>query len=600
MGIDALIVLIVIAVAVVLFATEWLSVDLVALLIIVSLTVTGVISAQEGISGFSNPATITVAFMFVLSYALLKTGSLQRIGPYLSPIFKKNFNLGILIMMLFIGLVSAFVNNTPIVAMFIPVMISIANLSGISPSKLLIPLSYASIFGGTCTLIGTSTNVLVSGIAEEYGMEPFPMFLSAPIGIILLVVGSLYIFFFGKKLLPDRREDGNLQNRFDLRNYLTEIEVLEDSDFVGQRIMDSILVSELEIDIIEVRRNGSMFTLPAGDFVIQAGDILKIRANVEKLKALKDRLKVNFNTQSVRINESEITDGDTTILELIITSGSAFQGKTLREMDFRRRYRAIPLAILHREEVVHEHLHEVELQAGDVILTEIKTHRVKNLKNLEMSQRSPFIILSEEGVIDFNKKKFFTVLSVILGVIGLATFDVLPIVIATLLGAAILILTRTINMKEVYESIEWKIIFLLAGALSLGVAMERSGLADLLAGFFVDNLGHYGPIVIVSGMYFITSMMTEMMSNNATAALIAPIAITTAHKLELSPYPFLMAVMLAASASFMTPIGYQTNTMVYSAGQYKFKDFFRVGFWLNLLFWAIATFLIPLLYPFEL
>lgn len=598
MGIDAIIVLVVIVIAIILFATEWLSVDLVALLIIVALTVSGVISAQEGISGFSNPATITVAFMFVLSYALLKTGSLQRIGPYLSPIFKRNFNLGILIMMLFIGLISAFVNNTPIVAMFIPVMISIANLSGLSPSKLLIPLSYASIFGGTCTLIGTSTNVLVSGIAEEYGLEPFSMFLCTPIGIILLVVGSLYVFFFGKKLLPDRRAEGDLQNRFDLRNYLTEIEVLGDSDFVGQRIMDSLLVSELEIDIIEVRRNGSMFTLPAGDFVIQAGDILKIRANVEKLKALKDRLKVNFNTQSVRINENEIADGDTTILELIITSGSSFQGKTLRDMDFRRRYRAIPLAILHREEVVHEHLHEVELQPGDIILTEIKTHRVKNLKKLEMSQQSPFIILSEEGIIDFNKKKFLTVLSVILGVIVVASLDILPIVITTLMGATILILSRTITMKEVYESIEWKIIFLLAGALSLGVAMERSGLADMLATFFVDHLGGFGPVVIVSGMYFVTSMMTEMMSNNATAALIAPIAITTAQKLEMSPYPFLMAVMLAASASFMTPIGYQTNTMVYSAGQYKFKDFFRIGLWLNLLFWVIATFLIPLIYPF--
>lgn len=600
MNTDALIVLGIIIVAVVLFATEWLSVDLVAILIIVALSVSGVISAQEGISGFSNPATITVAFMFVLSYALLKTGSLQRIGPYLSPIFKKNFNLGILIMMLFVGLISAFVNNTPIVAMFIPVMISIANLSGISPSKLLIPLSYASIFGGTCTLIGTSTNVLVSGIAEEYGLEPFSMFLCTPIGLVMLGVGSLYIFFFANKLLPDRRGDGDLQNRFDLRNYLTEIEVLSDSEFVGQRIMDSLLVSELEIDIIEVRRNGSMFTLPAGDFVIQAGDILKIRANVEKLKALKDRMRVNFNTHSIRINENEITEGDTTILELIITSGSSFQGKTLREMDFRRRFRAIPLAIMHREEVVHEHLHEVVLQAGDIILTEIKTHRVKNLKQLEMSQQSPFIILSEEGIIDFNKKKFLMVLSVIVGVIGLATFDILPIVTATILGSAILVLTKTISMKEMYESIEWKIIFLLAGALSLGIGMEKSGLADMLATFFVENLGSYGPVVIVSGMYLVTSLMTEVMSNNATAALIAPIAITTADKLHMSPYPFLMAVMLAASASFMTPIGYQTNTMVYSAGQYKFKDFFRIGMWLNLLFWIIATLLIPLIYPFEL
>lgn len=599
MGIDAIIVIVVVVTALVFFATEWLSIDLVAIMIMVSLIVTGVISAEEGLAGFSNSATITVAFMFVLSYALLKTGSLQRIGPLLGPIFKKNFNLGILIMMIFIGLVSAFINNTPIVAMFIPVMISIGNLSGISPSKLLIPLSYASIFGGTCTLIGTSTNVLVSGIAEKNGIEAFPMFISAPIGIVFLVIGALYIYLFGKKLLPDRIADADLTTKFGMRDYLTEIEVLEEAEFVGQRIMDSILATELEIDIIEVKRNGSSFTLPAGDFVIKAQDVLKIRCDVGKIKALKDRLKVNFNTSAIRINENEIQKGDTSILELIITSGSEFEGKNLRQMDFRRRYRAIPLAILHREEVVHENLHDIELKAGDIILTEIKSHRVQNLKRQEMNQKSPFIVLSEEGVIDFNQRKFWTVMVVITGVIVIATLKLLPIVISTLLGATVLVLSRTITMKEVYESIEWKIIFLLAGALSLGVAMQNSGLADIIASFFVNYLGSWGPVAILSGMYLVTSLLTEIMSNNATAALIAPIAITTADKLELSPYPFLIAVMLAASASFMTPIGYQTNTMVYSAGQYKFKDFFKIGVWLNLLFWLIATLLIPLFYPFN-
>ncbi|RED95604.1 SLC13 family permease [Marinoscillum furvescens] len=599
MSTDAIIVLMVIGAAVVLFATEWLSIDLVAILIMVTLTVTGVISTEEGLSGFSNPATITVAFMFVLSYALLKTGSLQRIGPYLGPIFKKNFNLGILIMMMFIGVVSAFINNTPIVAMFIPVMVSVANLSGYSPSKLLIPLSYASIFGGMCTMIGTSTNMLVSGIAVKNGLDDFPMFLSAPVGIVFIVVGAIYIYFFGKKLLPDRISEENLSKKFGMRDYLTEIEVLDESEFVGQRIMDSILATELEIDVIEVRRNGgTLFTLPPGDFVIKPKDVLKVRCDVEKIKALKDRLKVNFNTDAVRINENEIQKGDTSILELIITSGSEFEGKNLREMDFRRRYRAIPLAILHREEVVHENLHSVRLNAGDVILTEIKTHRLPNLKRQEMTQKSPFIVLSEEGVIDFNRKKFLTVFAVIAGVVGLATAGVIPIVMSTLLGAMVLVLSKTINMREVYESIEWKIIFLLAGALSLGVAMVNSGLASIISDFLVNELGNYGPVVILSGMYLTTSLLTEIMSNNASAALIAPIAITTADKLDVSPYPFLIAVMIAASASFMTPIGYHTNTMVYTAGQYRFRDFFRIGVWLNLGFWLIATFIIPLFYPF--
>ncbi|MEQ8338794.1 MAG: SLC13 family permease [Cyclobacteriaceae bacterium] len=598
MGIDAIIVLVIIVGAVVLFATEWLSIDLVAILIMLSLIITGIITPTEGIQGFSNPAVITVAFMFVISYALLKTGALQRIGPMLGSLFKSNFNLGILVTMLFIGVVSAFVNNTPIVAMFIPVMVSVANISGISPSKLLIPLSYASIFGGTCTLIGTSTNVLVSGIAEDSGLEGFPMFLSAPIGIVFLIVGSLYIFLFGKRLLPNRINEEDLEKKFMMRNYLTEIEVLEGSEFIGQRIMDSVIVKELEIDVIEVRRNGSSYTLPAGDFVLRGGDQIKIRCNVEKLKELKDRLKVGFNTSALRISDNEIQKGDTSILELIITSGSEFEGKSLREMDFRRRYRAVPLAIQHREEVVHEHLHDIELRAGDVILTEIKNHRVQNLKKQEMNQQSPFIILSEEGIIDFSKRKFFIVLSIITGVVLLATFNILPIAISTVLGGVVLVLSRVIDMKELYRSIEWKIVFLLAGSLSLGVALEKSGLASLIAGSLIENLNVWGPVAVLSGLYFMTSLLTEVMSNNATAALVAPIAITTADKLDLSPIPFLIAVMMAASASFMTPIGYQTNTMVYSAGQYKFKDFMKVGLWLNLLFWVLASFLIPLIYPF--
>ncbi len=599
MGIDAIIVLIIIVSAVILFATEWLSIDLVAILIMLSLTLTGVITPVEGIKGFSNPAVLTVAFMFVLSYALLKTGALQRIGPILGILFKKNFNVGILAMMLFIGLISAFINNTPIVAMFIPVMVSVANISGVSPSKLLIPLSYASIFGGTCTIIGTSTNVLVSGIAQDNGLEAFPMFLSAPIGLVLLVVGSLYVFLFGKKLLPNRISEEDLEEKFMMRNYLTEIEVLEGSEFVGQRIMDSVIVKELEIDLIEVRRKSSSYTLPSGDFVLKSGDHIKIRCNVEKLKELKDRLRVGFNTNAIRISDNEIQKGDTSILELIITSGSEFEGKSLREMDFRRRYRAVPLAIQHREEVVHEHLHDVQLKAGDIILTEIKNHRVQNLKKQEMNQQSPFIVLSEEGIIDFSKRKFLIVLSIISGVVLLATFNVLPIVISTVLGGVLLVLTGVINMKELYQSIEWKIVFLLAGSLSLGVALEKSGLAYLISESLINNLNVWGPVAVLSGLYLMTSLLTELMSNNATAALLAPIAITTADKLELSPIPFLVAVMLAASASFMTPIGYQTNTMVYSAGQYKFRDFLKVGIWLNLLFWIIASFLIPIIYPFS-
>ena len=596
MSLESIIVLGVILLAVVLFVWDKLSIDLVALIILSSLTLTGVLTPAESLSGFSNSATITVAFMFVLSNALLKTGSLQRIGPKLGEVFKSNFNLGMLLMIIFVGFCSAFVNNTPIVAMFIPVMQSVAHQTKISPSKLLIPLSYASIFGGTCTLIGTSTNILVSGIAEENGLDSFSIFLSTPIGLVFLVVGATYLFFYGKNRLPNREDER--EDQYGVRDYITEIEILKGSQLIGKSIINSVFHRDIEVDIIEVHRNDSVFTLPPGDFVFKEGDILKIRSNVEKIKAMKDHLRVEFTATNLRISESTMPTGNTTIMELVITSGSEFEGKTLRELDFRRRYRAIPLAIIHKEEIVHEKLHDIPLNSGDLVMIEIKTHRLKNLKREEMSSRSPFLILSEEGIIDFDKKKFGIVMSTIAGIILFSALNILPIVSAVLAGTIILILSGTLSMREVYESIEWKIVFLLAGTLSLGVAMNKTGLSGDIAQLITGHLGQFGPLAVLAGLYLVTSLLTEIMSNNATAALFAPIAIAIAVQMDASPIPFLLAVMLAASSSFMTPIGYQTNAMVYAAGRYRFRDFFKVGVWLNLIFWLIAVGLIPLFYPF--
>lgn len=597
MDFNSIITIILLIGAFVLFVTEIISVDLVALLVMTALVLFGVISPEEGISGFSNKATITVAFMFVLSAALLKTGALQVLALRLSGIFKTNFYLGMGLLMFLIAFFSAFVNNTPVVAIFIPIIIQIANVSKLSVTKMLIPLSFASIFGGTCTLIGTSTNLLVNGIAEKAGIPTIGMFDMTLMGSILLFTGIIYMLLVGIKLLPQRKNEQDLEAKFHMRNYLTQIALLPNSEPVNKSIMNSTLLKDLDIDIIEVSRNQEKYMLPAGDFILQANDVLKIRCNIEKIKSLKDKIKI-MSESPLTIADNDFKEKNSTLVELVITSNSTFEGKTLKDVDFRRRFRGIPLAIMHREEVVNEDVYKTQLKAGDVILAEIKNHYILELKKMEAQQEAPFVLLSENNMTDFDKKKFSIVISVILTIIVLAAFNVTDIMMGAITGVIALVLTKCISMKEIYQSINWKIVFLLAGSISFGIALNNTGLDVRIANTIIHNLGAWGPIAIISGLYLLTSVTTEFISNTATAALLTPIAIVTATNLGLDSMPFLMTIMFAASASFITPIGYQTNTMVYSAGGYKFRDFIKTGLPLSILYWIIASLLIPYFFPF--
>jgi di/tricarboxylate transporter len=594
MATTAVITLIIIGVAIVFFATDWLPIDLVAILIMLALVISGSITAEEGVAGFSNKATITVAFMFVLSEALLKTGALQVLAQRLSKLFKRDFNLGLLLMMLLIAFISAFVNNTPVVAVFIPVVIQIAHRAGLSPSKMLIPLSFASIFGGMCTLIGTSTNILVSGIAEKEGEAPIGLFAMSKVGIILLLVGVLYMLIFGRKLLPSRSSQ-NLKQKFNVRSYVTEIEILKDSNSVNTAIMNAEMIKDLDLDVMEVRRGENKYNQPSGDFILKANDLLKVRCNVDKIKTLKDQAKVVVSTP-IKIGDDDLKGKESTLVEMVISAESELHNKNLRELDFRRRFRAIPLAIQHRDSISNEGIYDVKLRSGDIILAEVKNHFVKELKRIESQQKPPFVLLSEDVITDFDKPKFTLVLSLILIMIGLAAFNIVDIMVGAISCVVLMVLFKVINMKELYKAINWKIIFLIAGTLSLGTAMTNTGLDLHIAHFITNQLGSYGPVAIVSGLYLTTSLLTEIMSNNASAAIMAPIAIATAHGIDMDVLPFLITVMFAASATFMTPVGYQTNAMVFSAGKYSFADFFKVGVGLNLLFWLAATVLIPLFY----
>ena len=595
---EAIQVLVIILLALVLFITEWLSIDLVGLLIMASLALLRLITPQEAVAGFSNNATLTVAFMFVLSSALLKTGALQVMVNRVSAIFRRNYRLGLLVMMISVAVMSAFINNTPIVAVFIPVVLQMSRATGIAATRLLIPLSFGTIFGGTCSLIGTSTNILVSGFAEQAGVGAFSLFQMSPMGAIFSVIGIAYILFAGHRLLPDRKAPDNLADQFGMEGYLTDIEILPQYDEIGKTLGESRITGEWNLEVLELRKkDGSRFTHPDPGIVLEAGDMIKIPCSAETIQNLKSNLR-DLPAASLRLGQDDGSRRKSSLVELVVTAHSSYRGKRLGEVNVNSRYDLIPLALRHREDVKHEELDKIKIEAGDVILADVPWSSMTRLKEQLRGLDNPFLLLSENTIPEFQPKRFALVMLVFLGVIISATIGLVDILVATLTGVVVLLLAKSLTMEEAYDAIHWKVIFLLAGALSLGLALDRSDLDLILASWLIDTLGTWGPVAILSGLYLATSLLTEIMSNNATAVLMAPIAIATAQSLGLSPTPFLMAITFGASASFMTPIGYQTNTMVYGAGGYRFSDFLRVGTPLNLMFWLIATFLIPLIYPF--
>ncbi len=589
-------VLVILVVAIVLFATEKFSVDVVALFLMSLLIVLGIVTPSEGVAGFSNSATITVAAMFILSSALFRSGAVVKLGLLMSKIFKFNFWVGIFCLMVVVALVSAFINNTPVVAIFIPILASAAATTNKPLAKMLIPLSYASMFGGVCTLIGTSTNILVSGIAAENGLEPFGMFEMSRLGLIFFVCGIVYMLVAGIHLIPNRKTETDLVQKFGMGEYLTEIVLFENAPSVGKSIKDSPLKNKLEIDILEVNRGGVNYFMPADSLVLEKGDILKVRCNVEKIKTLQEREGIGLKSDLKF--QDELESDNMVLVEAVIAPNSRFEGKTIKQIDFRSRFGATILAIRHRGEVMRDNVANTVLKAGDTLLIEAQVDQLNFLRQLEYQGKNTFLIVSQVGLPKFKKEKIIPVVVTMASIIVLATLNVVPIMVAALMGCVFLVITKCITMEEAYQAIDWKVIFLLAGAMSLGVAMDKSGTADLISGFLIDFVGVWGPIAIVSVLYILTSIMTEIMSNNASAVLLAPIAIATAASLNLDARPFLMAITFAASSSFMTPVGYQTNTMIYGAGSYRFSDFLRVGTPLNIIFWIIATIMIPILFPF--
>ncbi|MCP4204382.1 MAG: SLC13 family permease [bacterium] len=588
MPFEAVLVLAILVGAVALFISERFPIDFVALLVLGVLLLFGLVTPQEGISGFSNPATVTVAAMFILSAGLQKTGATAVVGQLMVR-FGKSYFTALVVIMGTITVMSAFVNNTAAVAVFIPLVMVVANRRKIAASRLLIPLSYASQFGGVCTLIGTSTNLLVSSISDEAGYGSFSMFEFSRMGLILFATGVLFFLLFGRWLLPERKAQ-ELAVTYQLGEYITELRVADNSPLVGRSVLESRLGQDHDVTVLRLLHVTKAVWAPLRQPVM-GGDVLLVRGRVEELIRLRDSAKLELNVE-FKLRDAKLQTEDLRLVQALVAPGSDLIENTLKDLDFRNRYKALVLAIQRRGEPIRDKLNSVRLRLGDALLIQAHESQIRELRN-----DKNFIVLDEVPGVSLRHKAPL-VLGILAGVVGLAALGVLPILVTAILGCLALVLTRCLRLEEAYHAINWQVIFLLGGILPLGIAMQKTGAAGFIAERAVGMVGDFGPVAVLAVVYLMTSVMTDTMSNNAAAVLLAPIAISTAEQIGVDPRPFLMAITFAASTGFSTPVGYQTNTMIYNAGGYKYTDFLRTGVPLSILFWIMSVIFIPRIWSF--
>ena len=576
--------------AVVLFVTEKFSTDVVAILVMIALLVSGILTPAEGLAGFANTATVTVGAMFVLSAGVFRSGAVNFVARALGRLARRSSGLALFVLMVGVGVLSSFLNNTAAVAILIPVVIVVARRADTSPSKLLMPLSYASMFGGMCTVLGTSTNILASSIAEQAGLGTFGMFEFTKLGVIFFAVGVTYMMTVGRKLVPDHRSKGDLTKSFGMGDYLTDIVLQAESKSVGQSLASAPLVEELGIEVLQILR-GEDTLRPTPETILREHDVLRIKGDLRTINELKDRAGVTFG-MSMKWRDKDLESTDTRLVEAVVGPSSPLAGKSLAESHLRENYGAAVLAIRHHGALTHGEVQNIKLMPGDTLLIDVPNDQIEHL-----TQQRVFLLVSRAGIPRFNWPKATKALVIVASVLVIAATGLLSIVAAAAAGALMMVLIGCISTEEAYGAIEWNVLFLLAGMLALGAAMEKTGASTMLAEGMIGGVGEFGPIVLLAAFFGITMLLTEVMSNNATVALLLPIAITAAHSIDADPRAFMFAVVFAASSSFMTPVGYQTNTMIYGPGQYRFMDFVRVGAPLNLIFWVLGSLLIPWFWP---
>jgi di/tricarboxylate transporter len=625
----------ILGVAIVLFVTEWLRVDVVAIGVMVALMLSGLISSSEAISGFSNPAVLTIVSLFVVGGAVMQTGVAAAIGQRILLIAGTSPMRLTVVIMLAVALLSSVMSDTGTVAVLLPAIVSLAASAKISNSKLLIPLAYGSLLGGATTLIGTPPNIIVSDLLREQGLEPFRFFDYTPVGFSLLIAGVLFMVLLGRRLLPDHKPKQDLQrietpeelvSIYRLPENLFRLRVLHNSNLISKSVAETRLRQDFGLTIVNIlrarqpKRPSGMLgkqqerdnlntqkrdvyetIVPTAETIFREGDILIAKGETSYIGHTAAFWKLgvqpaHFDEELAQPFEQALISQEAGVAEVLLPPRSSLLGQTLVESKFGSVYGLTVLGITRPGIDGHLDLKETSLQFGDTLLVQGPWKNIISLKN----RPRDFVVMGEleEVMGPPAREKAPVVLLVLGGMLLLMIVDVLPLVTASMLAGLAMILTRCVTIDEAYESVDWKSIVLIAGMLPMSIALERVGLVNLVATGITDSLGVMGPTLVLGGLFFLTSLFTQVISNTATTVLIAPIALAAATHLNVSPYAFMMGVAVAASMAFASPVASPANTLVMGAGNYRFVDYIKVGVPMIVITLVVSMFVLPLVFPF--